>query len=150
LDNTGQTRQPRHGGAHYDPFEERCREQGLKVTHQRRVIYQIIADGANHPSVEELYDQVHRLIPSISRDTVYRTVATFEQLGLVLRFKAPDGRYRFDTNLEPHHHLICKRCGKIEDISWSEPMLLTPPRVAGWRSITVEHVELSGICSSCK
>ncbi len=134
----------------FDEFESRCREQGYKLTHQRREIFAIIADGENHPSAEEIYEKVHASIPSISLDTVYRTVGTLEQLGIVHRFQAPDGRFRYDTNLDRHQHLICSSCGKIQDISWTEFEQLKTPRTPGWQGVRVEHVDLRGLCPDCR
>ena len=136
--------------AHMAEFEQACREQGLKVTHQRVEVYKAIHKASDHPSVEDIYAIVKKRIPSISLDTVYRTVDTFEKLGLVSRFQAPDGRYRFDTNVEAHQHLVCAKCGKIEDIHWSGLEELAVPRVTGWSDLALASVEIRGLCEACR
>jgi Fur family peroxide stress response transcriptional regulator len=136
--------------AHMTRFESACREQGLKITHQRVEVFRAIYKAKDHPSVEEIYDVVHRRIPSISLDTVYRTVDTFEKLGLVSRFQAPDGRYRFDTNVDLHQHLVCASCGRIEDIHWEGLESLRVPSVPGWSDLHLSSVEIRGLCETCR
>lgn len=136
--------------AHMTRFESACREQGLKITHQRVEVFRAIYKAKDHPSVEEIYDVVHRRIPSLSLDTVYRTVDTFEKLGLVSRFQAPDGRYRFDTNVDLHQHLVCASCGRIEDIHWEGLESLRVPSVPGWSDLHLSSVEIKGLCETCR
>ena len=131
-------------------FEDACREQGLKVTHQRMEVFKAIHKAKDHPSVEDIYAIVNRRIPSISLDTVYRTVDTFEKLGLVSRFQAPDGRFRFDTNVDTHQHLVCTNCGKIEDIHWDGIESLRVPSVGGWSDLALASVEIKGLCDTCR
>lgn len=131
-------------------FENACREQGLKITHQRVEVFKAIHKAKDHPSVEEIYAIVNRRIPSISLDTVYRTVDTFEKLGLVSRFQAPDGRFRFDTNIDIHQHLVCTKCGRIEDIHWDGLDRLKVPSVGGWSDLALASVEIKGLCEACR
>lgn len=131
-------------------LETACREHGLKVTHQRIEVFKAIMKAVDHPSVEDIYAVVKRRMPTISLDTVYRTVDTFEQIGLVSRLTGSDGRFRFDTNLDTHQHLVCTRCNRIEDVYWDDLQQLSPPRTTGWSDVSVAHVELKGLCSQCK
>ena len=64
-------------------FEHACRNAGLRLTYQRLEIYGELARSFDHPSVELLHQRLRRKIPTISLDTVYRTLATFAGLGLV-------------------------------------------------------------------
>ncbi len=131
-------------------FEEACRRHGLKMTAQRIEVFRAVMTAPDHPSVEQIHSVVRRRLPSISLDTVYRTVDTFEEIGLVTRLTGADGRFRFDSNLEQHQHLVCVRCQRIEDIHWSGLETLAPPRPTGWSRVAVGHVELRGLCSSCR
>lgn len=133
-----------------EKFEQVCRQAGLKLTHQRMEIYKAIYKAEDHPSVEDIYAVVKRRNPSISLDTVYRTVGTFEQLGLVQKFQGSNGRFRFDTNLESHQHLVCTRCNRIQDLQWSDLANLKMPRMSGWSGLTLSHVEIKGLCSDCR
>lgn len=134
----------------YSALEQACRDHGLKLTHQRIEVFRAITKAPDHPSVEEIHAMVKRVMPTISLDTVYRTVDTFEEVGLVSRLSAPDGRFRFDTNLDNHQHLVCTRCKKIEDFTWNGLDQLSMPRPKGWSDLAVAHVELRGLCSECR
>jgi len=133
-----------------EQFEAACKARGLRVTHQRSEVYRALVGADWHPSAEDVYWAVRRRIRPISPDTVYRTLDTLEEIGLIGRFKGPDGRYRFDANRERHQHLVCEQCGKIEDIHWSELEALKIPRRDGWDNLELVQVELSGRCQDCR
>ncbi len=132
-------------------FQEACRRAGLRVTHQRLELYRELAGSAGHPSAEELHHRLRERIPTISLDTVYRTLATFEALGLVRRISSPDHVARYDANPLPHHHLVCVRCRSIEDFSWpAVDELELPPGAAGWGLVQGVRAEVWGVCSACR
>jgi len=131
-------------------FETICRDHGLKVTHQRVEVFKAVGESSGHPSVEEVYAIVAPRVPTISLDTVYRTLETFGELGIVKRFMSSDGRYRFDNNIDQHQHLVCTRCGKIEDIDWTAIQGLALPKVSGWTGMSLGHVEVHGLCQACR
>lgn len=91
------------------------KESGLKATHQRMVIFRSLAASTAHPTVDWIFEKVKESYPSISLATVYKTMETFVEAGLVKRVKCEDGKPRFDANLEPHNHLYCESTGKIFD-----------------------------------
>ncbi|MBW1744591.1 MAG: transcriptional repressor [Deltaproteobacteria bacterium] len=131
-------------------FETRCRREGLKLTHQRLEIFRELASTYDHPSANTIYQRVQTRIPTISLDTVYRTLLTFEDCGLVARVPAFDDQARFDADLSPHQHLACTECKRVEDLHWEgfndiEP----PPKTEEWGDIKSKHVVLRGICKAC-
>jgi Fur family peroxide stress response transcriptional regulator len=89
-------------------------------------------------------------MPTISLDTVYRTLVTFEGLGLVNRVHAFDDRARFDANVSPHQHLVCTECKSIQDFQWDafQEMQL-PVSTDNWGDVTSSHVVLRGTCKHC-
>ncbi len=104
-----------------------------------------------HPSAEELHHRLRQRIPTLSLDTVYRTLATFEALGLVRRISSPDHVTRYDPDLSPHHHLVCVRCRSIQDFSWpAVDELELPPGAARWGLIQGVRAEVWGVCSACR
>jgi len=114
------------------------------------VIYRELIKDKNHPSAEDVYDKVSEHIPTISADTVYRTINTFEQYGLIQRVHVQDDRSRFDPKLKKHHHLICKRCKSIVDFDWQTfDQLTLPKNVQSWGAINSKHVEFRGLCKKC-
>lgn len=133
-----------------EDFTEACRKADVKVTFQRIEIFREIAGTEEHPDAETVYERVRKRIPTISLDTVYRTLTFLEKLGLVSRVRTLSGKSRFDANMRDHHHFVCSRCGLIKDFQSSEAVQFhVPTEVLTWGSVRAIHVELEGICSAC-
>src|SRR5579884_3807709 len=94
-------------------FRELCRRHNLAVTHQRQVIYESLISMPGHPSPEEVYARVRRSIPAISLATVYKTINTFLESGILHEVSLHHGSLRVDPNPHPHHHLVCTECKSI-------------------------------------
>ena len=100
-------------------IEERCARKGLRMTEQRRTIARVLEDTRDHPDTEELHRRAAALDPRISISTVYRTLALFEDAGIVERhaFRAPgdkDARARYEPAPDDHHdHLIDLKSGRV-------------------------------------
>ena len=133
-----------------DHFQEVCRRAGVKVTHQRMVIFQIVAETDAHPDAEAVYTAARKHVPTISLDTVYRTLWLLRDLGLIATLGPPRERVRFDANTGRHHHFVCAKCAQAKDFYSSEfDELPIPDDVKAMGSVELTHVELRGLCSSC-
>ena len=99
-------------------FEKACRDAGLKVTHQRLEIFRELVSATDHPSAETLHRRLGRKLPTVSLDTVYRTLHTFEEHGLISRIETTESQARFEAKMSTHHHFICKECGRIIDFDF--------------------------------
>lgn len=132
-------------------FEQVCRQTGLRATHQRMEVYRELAATDEHPDAESVYQRVAQRVTGISRDTVYRTLATLEEHGLVRRTGALGGPARFDANTQRHHHFVCLRCGAIADFT-SEALddLPIPPAVTAMGTVESAQLQVRGICSACQ
>lgn len=123
---------------------------GLRLTHQRLEVVREIAGTDEHPDGGAVYRAVRRRVPTISPDTVYRTLGTLSGLGLVRRVDA-GGPVRFDANIARHHHFVCTRCGLVRDVddaaldAWGRAPEITLPG-------TVESIEVQfkGLCRQCQ
>jgi len=134
-----------------DRFEQICRNKGLRITHQRVEIFKALLQHDTHPTVEQVFEQVRRRLTTISLDTVYRTISTFEEYGLVRKVYHIDNAARLDVNISDHHHLVCKKCHAIEDFYWPDFDRMKPPKsIAHWQKLELKHVVISGLCSNCK
>ena len=126
------------------------REIGLRITPQRLEIFQILTSMRGHPAAEDVYEWIKQRFPSISFDTVYRTLSLFENHGLIKKVHYLADKTRYDTNLKRHHHFVCVRCKKIIDLEWDEidgvPM---PKGVETLGHVEDRYVELRGICRDC-
>jgi len=131
-------------------FRERCLEAGLAVTHQRSVIYRELALSAEHPSPEAVYERVKHQIPAISLATVYKSIRTFADLGLVREVNPFSEAQRWDANVEPHHHLICTLCKSVQDIPEEAvaPVQFRAPLPEKFR-VQRLSVEVLGLCAAC-
>src|SRR5215212_7962882 len=95
-------------------IEIECRKKGLRLTGQRKLIAQVIADAQDHPDTSELHRRVAEQDVRISLATVYRTMKRFEELGIIERHSFQDGRARYETAPARHHdHLIDVETGAV-------------------------------------
>lgn len=134
----------------FTDFEKFCRKKGLKMTHQRLEIYRELLTSKDHPTVEALFLRVRKRIPTISLDTVYRTLALLEEAGMTNRIQTSEGLTRFESDYGAHHHLICKKCQTIEDFTWkSFDTMLLPPELEAWGAIQTRNIVAEGICTAC-
>ena len=131
-------------------FKTSCHEAGLKATHQRLEIFIELASAYDHPSAETLYKRLRKSMPTLSLDTVYRTLTTFEKHNLISRVQTTESYARFEAEMEQHHHAICSQCNKITDFQWDicETGEL-PKQIAKWGQIRNKQITLIGICGEC-
>jgi Fur family ferric uptake transcriptional regulator len=93
---------------------QRSEANGLRMTHPRRVIAEVLQDSDDHPDVEELYNRASAVDSRISIATVYRTVKLFEEAGILDKLEFGDGRARYeDAEREHHDHLIDMNSGEV-------------------------------------
>ena len=131
-------------------FEEACRKSGAKLTHQRMEIFREVAQTGGHPDVEKIFEGVRKRMPTISMDTVYRTLWWLKDLGLITVLGPARERVRFDANLSRHHHFVCTQCGMTRDF-YSDQLdrLELPDSVLPIGHAERTQVEVKGICYKC-
>lgn len=131
-------------------FAAHLAENGLRLTGQRRAILDHLLKSDRHLSQEEVYQSLRGR--GIGRATVFRTLKTLQDCGLAAPVIGRDGVPRFEINLErPHHdHLICVRCGRIQEVTWPELEKIQEEtcRRAGFTPKWHRH-EIFGLCRSC-
>ena len=121
---------------------------GLRCTAQRYAVMAFLVEHTGHPTAAEIFEGVNRLDPRSSRATTYNNLRDLVQAGLV-REVAMEGRAaRFDAKGMRHHHFICDRCGKVEDMAW-----YNVPRPAagslGKRVLRECELIFRGLCAKC-
>jgi len=126
-----------------------CRDAGLRMTHQRLEIFREIAVTDEHPDAETIFNRVRERLPTVSLDTVYRTLASLEQMGLLSRVDPTGGRARYDANCDSHHHFICTQCGSIDDVYLNEDIPL-PEGIEDLGSAESLHLQVHGVCNQCR
>lgn len=125
------------------------REHDLQVTYQRLAIYQALYYSKEHPSAEIIHQQIKKKFPMISLGTVYKTLEKFYEVGLIKKVSPLTEVNRYDATLDPHYHLVCLRCQRIQDCQdFSFRPQLYLAEKSGFKVISHE-VLFQGYCSEC-
>lgn len=134
--------------------EEILRGAGLRATPQRLAILRFLKGTKAHPSPEMVYRELKPQFPGLSLNTVYQTLHALESVGLLRRISMEENVYRFDADVSPHVHLICRRCGKVEDCDGDlNPWLMDLEKAVAARSrweILAEDACFYGYCPVCR
>jgi Fe2+ or Zn2+ uptake regulation protein len=103
-----------------------------------------------HVTAEEVLSEVSERLPGISLPTIYSTLELFERLGVVRRVSAAGGAVLYDPRREEHSHLICERCGRVEDLDTTldASSVLNAAKRSGFKPARAELV-VHGLCSRC-
>ena len=97
-------------------IENECKQKGVRLTDQRKLIAKVMSQSEDHPDVDELYQRVNKLDSKISIATVYRTVKLFEEAGVVAKHDFKGNKARYEQTSEEHHdHLIDINTGEITE-----------------------------------
>ena len=132
-------------------FTSKCRQAGLKVTPQRIAIYRELLKTDAHPSAEMLYEKVKTTFPSISLDTVNRTLLTLNEIGAAFTVEGSGDARRFDGGLNEHQHFKCVKCKRIIDFH-HKPFdnIRLPAEISKKFTVLRKTVYVEGICDLCK
>jgi len=131
-----------------EDFIKACKERGLKITPQRLAVYEILLKRDDHPTVEDIYEEVKEIYPFVSLATVYRTVETLESLGFIKKVAYWGNSVRYDANIQEHDHLVCVMCGSITDLKM-DLSYDVPENVDGFKVLS-HSLYIYGICPSCQ
>ena len=130
---------------------EQLRQNGLRITPQRRVILELLANDDSHPTAEQVYQRLLSIMPDVSRTTVYNTFRELSDLGVLTPVNDfSEGGQRYDTNNETHHHLYCVQCHTLVDIDRDlNGLQLRPEETSGYQILN-RQVTFYGICPDCQ
>jgi Fe2+ or Zn2+ uptake regulation protein len=135
------------------PVQQLCdlfHEQGLKVTPQRRQIFEALQDDIDHPAAEDVFQRVQDVMPDISLATVYHTLNHLVEMGEILELDLGEGKSRYDLSTEDHHHLVCLGCRRIVDIEHHFDGLGLSPEESSGYEIVRREVVFYGYCPECQ
>ena len=119
------------------------------MTPQRQAIFRALTHATQHPTAEGVYAAVSTELPTISLRTVYQTLNDLSAMGELSVLNLGTGSTRFDPNLEPHHHLVCDVCGRIEDLRHEFPGVLLPAQVVERFEVGATEIVFRGHCTDC-
>ncbi len=97
-------------------LESICRKNGLALTVQRRAICEALYSRKDHPTADQVYEDIKIRLKGVSRTTVYRVLDTLVSIGVAKRISNPDSTARYDGDIQRHHHLTCTKCGTVYDL----------------------------------
>lgn len=133
-----------------DLFQRTLAKANVRLTAQRRAVFQEVAKRLDHPDAEAVYRAVQSAMPSVSRDTVHRALGLLKDLGLLVPLGPRHESVRYDAHLEPHDHYVCLRCGMTRDIDGLGVDLGAASASVGHLGSAVRaRVEVQGICRGC-
>ncbi len=126
------------------------RARGQRVTSQRLVIHRVLRSHDRHMTAEDVQEEVKHDLPGTSTPTVYATLDLLTDLGLLRRIHVGAGPTLYDARPDEHHHTVCRRCGRVEDLAAPADLsaLLRTARTAGFEPRQIDLV-VSGICAAC-
>jgi Fur family transcriptional regulator, peroxide stress response regulator len=130
----------------------RLEAAGRRPTAQRAAVCDALLAHGGHPTAAEIYQRVHASHPAISQATVYNTLTTLEELGLIrLLHIVGDDHAHYDLRIEPHVNTVCTRCGHIADIHTDtlEALLGLVAARSGYQLNPGEGVIVYGLCPAC-
>ena len=126
------------------------RARGLKVTPQRQCIFALLTGDESHPTADAVFGAAAEVMPSISLKTVYQTLNDLAAMGEIAQLDLGTGASRFDPNVEdPHHHLVCQRCGKVRDLHADFGELEVPAVARQGFRLGSPEITFRGLCADC-
>ena len=128
------------------------RERGVRITPQRAVIWQTLVESGGHFTADELWEEARYLLPGLEVSTVYRSLETLREAGLVVESRLPEGPMVFEARSALHPHLVCEVCGDISHVADAEVgrRLLETIRKGNERfEVQTLHVVARGVCGEC-
>ena len=122
----------------------------MRLTTQRQIILEELGKVKTHPTANEVYDMVRKRLPRIGLGTVYRNLELMSETGIILKLEVGGTQKRFDATIDPHYHIRCMSCGKVNDIDIPvlEEINKTAAEISQYQ-VLGHHIEFSGICNEC-
>jgi Fur family transcriptional regulator, peroxide stress response regulator len=130
---------------------KKSKDEGLKLTPQRMIIFHIIAEDNRHMTADEIYQMAKAEYPMLSPATVYRNMEQLVEAGLLAHLDLGGPSTKYDTNLEEHHHFVCEKCGKVTDVYLKDFRYELDKEKSMLGNVRIESPELylHGVCGEC-
>jgi Fe2+ or Zn2+ uptake regulation protein len=138
--------------ARYAQLRQTCVEQGLRLTPQRDVLLRALSETMGHPTADDLFRKVRKVLPTVSHATVYRNVQELVKAGLIGTLERSGGAVQFEINPDQHHHFLCRRCEQVWDVYLDQVAVTLDKQrspLSGFR-IDRRDVQLRGLCARCR
>jgi len=134
-------------------LKEALIKNGISPSYHRLMIYEYLWENRTHPTADEIYNAIIQQIPTLSKTTIYNTLKTLGEKGLVSSITIEDNEVRYDADIAFHGHFKCTRCGALYDID-PEHIMLDKKNNVGKKIqghlVTEKQVYYKGICKKCQ
>ena len=131
-------------------LQKRLRERGYKLTSQRLAIISLLSKDMTHPGAADILKKIRKSLPQVSMSTVYYTLDILKKEGLIQELEFYDQDNRYDINISNHINLICKKCGRIEDLSGGISLsYMQIQQKTDFQPIAMRY-EYYGYCKECR
>lgn len=122
----------------------------VKPSVQRITIMDYLLKHKTHPCVDEIYMALNKEIPTLSKTTVYNTLKLFVEHGAALMLTIDEKNACFDADVSPHAHFLCKTCGRIFDMPYSNEVQRMESIDMNGFQVDEIHQYYKGVCPHCK
>ena len=130
-----------------EKFVKILKENEIKITSQRLLILKYLDQHCTHPTADQIYTDLKSNNPSLSKTTVYNSLETLIDSGIIQRITITGKEVHYDINHGMHHHFYCKKCGKIIDIDIKCPNIEKMSQYG--HKVEEVHGYVKGICKDC-
>jgi Fur family transcriptional regulator, peroxide stress response regulator len=131
-------------------LQKRLREKGYKLTSQRLAIITLLSKDMTHPGAADILKKIRKSLPQVSMSTVYYTLDILKKEGLIQELEFYDQENRYDINILNHINLICKKCGRIEDLSGGISLsYMQIQQKTDFQPVAMRY-EYYGYCKECR
>lgn len=130
---------------------KQLKKKNIRMTAQRYAILEYLALEGNHPTANDIYEELKTDFPNVSVATVYNNLNFFKEAGIVIELPFGDGSSRFDLTETRHYHAICRNCGKVADFDY--PSFEEAERAAEKETnfkVDTHSFKVTGLCADCQ
>jgi Fur family peroxide stress response transcriptional regulator len=132
-----------------DKIVQTLKARSLRVTPQRFAVYANLLSRCDHPTAEDILQDLNQNAPTSSQATVYSSLQALRDVGLIREVLLEEGVCRYDANVEPHHHFRCKSCGTIKDIPWQQIGGVDLTNLNSAWQVDGYEITVQGLCKHC-
>ncbi|NEQ43307.1 MAG: transcriptional repressor [Leptolyngbya sp. SIOISBB] len=126
------------------------KDKRLRVTPQRFAVYANLLGRTDHPTAEQILNDLNQDAPVSSQATIYNCLQALQEVGLIREVLLDEGGCRYDANVEPHHHFRCQSCGAIADIPWQTLQPIDVTHLNSDWQVNGYEVTVHGTCKGCQ
>ncbi len=132
----------------FEDLVTELKNKNIRLSHQRLKVLEYLTQNYTHPTADQIYNGLHREVPTLSKTTVYNTLSSLTEAGLVRTINIEDNEIRYDISTDDHGHFKCKSCGKIYDFKVD----INSIEVTDLNDFEIndKNIYFKGICPQCQ